>query len=164
MKRKALLVLFGVLLVLTACGKQTTKTPEIPSASLQETPTSLEQEVYTEEDILDIFQGYAYADPSNRRVIGCAVMEESQYGVFGVVQYTTDDQQGSQFDFIRQNAPPLCAGVYAESLENSLEYWKSDSVSCQILDEKGNVHICIITYYETEIEQGFRMETEQKEG
>lgn len=128
-------------------------TSEAPTVSL-----------FTEAELLDLFYGYAYADPANRMVTGCAVMPESDYGIIGVVQYTTEDEEGCLFDFLRAEGPPLQAGVEASPVADTLQHAGKDTVHCDIIGDDGDVHVCRLSFYQNDIEYGFKLETNQKEG
>lgn len=118
----------------------------------------------TEAELLDLFYGYAYADPANRVVTGCAVMPESDHGIIGVVQYTTEDDEGCLFDFLRAEGPPLQAGADAVPIANTLQYAVKDTVTCDIIGEGGAVYVCRLSFCQNEMEYGFKLETKLKEG
>lgn len=120
--------------------------------------TSICRNSVTEEDLLNIFQGYAYADPSNRVVLDCVVLPESAYGILGVVQYTTEDYAGCWFDFIG-SGQPKSTGVEAVPFEHAdLQADGPDAVSCKMRTLSGDTAVFTIAYYETEI--GFAIESE----
>lgn len=154
MKKEILIVLFLLLsCILPACKEtevlQAAETTALPQA----------QSPYTKEMILDIFNGYAYADPANRTVIDCVVMEESQYGILGVVQYTTEDYEGCWFDFLTTGVP-LTAGIEAlPTGEKNLAFRESDTVTCR-LTTNGEVHTYTLSFYRNDLETGFRLSSD----
>lgn len=127
----------------------------------QEAPTV---SLFTEAELLDLFYGYAYADPANRIVTGCTVMPESDHGIIGVVQYITEDDEGCLFDFLRAEGPPLQAGVEASPVADTLQFVIKDTVTCEIIGTDGEVCVCKLSFYQNDIEYGFKIETKQKEG
>lgn len=158
-----ILVLVAAIFLLTGCAGEIAETTptQITETTVAEEPLPVQQ--ITEQDILDIFNGYAYADSSNRVAVACIVMEESENDIIGVVQYTVDDYEGTCFDFIRSDGFPLKAGVNAKTTGDSLKFIAADTVQCQLLDENGEVFGCKITYYADSIEIGFKIETVQEE-
>lgn len=132
--KKAVPVILLVLCLLAGCGAKSDVSTESSAPETTAYPTG---EQYTEQDILNIFNGYAYADPSNRAVVDCVLVPDSSYGIIGVVQYTTDDYDGCWFDFLTKERP-LPVGIQAPPAEDSvLEYIGKDTVSFQLLDDSG---------------------------
>lgn len=157
-------ILLGVcvlLVILSGCTKNETLPIQKETTTTAETtvPKQTEAVCYTEADILDMFNSYAYADPSNRIVIDCVVMEESEYGILGVVQYTTEDYDGCWFDFLTGGVP-LTAGIEAAPTgEKTLTFLESDAVICQ-LTVNGEIHTFTLSYYRNDLENGFRVSSE----
>lgn len=150
-----------LLVILSGCTKNETLPIQKETTTTTETtvPKQTEALRYTETDILDMFNGYAYADPSNRIVIDCVVMEESEYGILGVVQYTTEDYDGCWFDFITGGAP-LTAGIEASPTgEKTLTFLEGDTVDCQLI-VKEEVHTFTIAFYRNNLENGFQILSE----
>lgn len=149
------------LVALLGCTKSETLPEQTETVVAVETAASKQTEAvcYTEADILDMFNGYAYADPCDRTVIDCVVMEKSEYGILGVVQYTTEDYDGCWFDFLTGGVP-LTAGIDASpSGEKTLAFLKKDTVTCQ-LTVNGNVHTFTLSYYRNDLENCFRISSE----
>lgn len=141
-----------LMMLLPGCTEERNKNPE----TLRPLP-----DVYSEEDILNLFMGYAYADTDNRVVLDCAVMEESLCGVIGVVQYTTDDYGGCWFDFLTEGVP-MTAGVDAAAGEiGSLECIGMDTVRCQMRSFSREEFVCEIKAYQNAGETGFSVTTKE---
>lgn len=143
-----------ICLSLTGCTAAGETEPQTAKAETEAVPS------YTEQDILDMFNGYAYADPANRVVIDCVVLPESDYGILGVVQYTTDDYDGCWFDFLTEAAPHT-AGVEAlPAGEKTLEYVCADTITCQLVNDEAAPFACQITFYQNDLETGFKIVSE----
>lgn len=146
------------LVTLSGCTKSETLPAQTETTLAEETTVSRQTEAlcYTEMDILDMFNGYAYADPSNRTVIDCVVMEVSEYGILGVVQYTTEDYDGCWFDFLTGGVP-LTAGIEATPIaEKTLSFQEKDAVTCQLF-LNGKIHTFTLSYYRNDLENCFQI-------
>ena len=132
-KRIFLLILCIVVFSVAGCNQS------LPEAS------GIQQSAWTEEELLDFFRGYAYADPAERTVTACAVFPDLFYGIAGVVQYTAEEEFGCGFDFIR-NGQPLSLWLEAEPHSGSVLLYQGDgSVRSELLDAQGRAHIYTIS-------------------
>lgn len=152
-KLKLLLVMYILLHLAVGCARsrEVFKTETAaPETTVLNTTAPIEENGWTEQDLLNYFNGYSYADPANRLVIDCAVIPDSAYGVYGVVQYITDDEEGCCFDFIR-NGRPLPVTIWAKpSGKDTLAYIGRDTVCVELLDDNGQPHIFTIAFVENE--------------
>lgn len=116
------------------------------------------REVWSEADLLDFFNGYAYADPANRKAVACVVFPDSDRDIAGVVQYTTEDDSGCGFDFIRRYDKPLQLWMEAEPVEKPVLTWMGqDTICCELLDAYGQTHMYTISCTEENSEYEFHI-------
>lgn len=145
---------------LTACNVETVKDKEtkVSEAIRQESTSSVEIKHLSEQDVMALF--YQCGDRLEANVIDCVVVSESDYGILGVVQYTTEGYNGCMFDFLT-NDVPLCTGVGALPADtDSLEYLGGDTVSCQLVNEDGVTNTYKVSFYRSDIEYGFKVVSE----
>lgn len=125
--------------------------------TLEEEPTVPQ---ITRQEILDLFQGYAYADPDNKQAVDCVAVTDSAFGLLAVVLYTTDDYDGCSLDYINRDG--ACVGrigigdVPAE--EPQLTYLGDGALSCRLVHADGSSYLCKIYYVTNEVETLFRVE------
>lgn len=124
-------------------------------------PEPLHKEVWSESDLLDFFNGYAYADPADRMVTACVVFPDSDWDITGVVQYTTEDDSGCGFDFIRSNGKPLRLWMDAEPSENPvLICMGKDTICTELRDAYGQTHMYTISLADENREYEFHITSE----
>ena len=162
MSRRTIFLLILVICIgfLTACHVETEKnTVTEPSEGMHQEATDwVEKEPMSEQDVMAVF--YQHRDRFEVNVIDCVVVSESDYGILGVVQYTTEDYDGCMFDFLT-NDVPLCAGVGALPTDiGSLEYMGEDTISCQLVDRNGVTSTYKVSFYRSDIEYGFKVVSE----
>lgn len=143
---------------LVACHVETGKDGISTETKHLEASDPVEREPMSEQDVMALF--YQHRDRLEVNIIDCVVVSESNYGILGVVQYTTEDYDGCMFDFLT-NDVPLSAGVGASPAETgSLEYLGEDTVSCQLVKENGVPQTYKVSFYRSDIEYGFKVVSE----
>lgn len=159
--KKYLLALILVLFLSGGSGaaqKLPDREAQIDDAILRESSEARNDSQWTEQELLAAFD--QYAEPGTV-VIDCAALEASVCDIVGVVQYTTEDYSGCWFDFIKREGIPRTGGVEAKPVEEkTLTCTGADTVSCTLLKEDGTAFTCSITYYENDVETGFRLVSE----
>lgn len=102
MKKKLLLSFMCMMILLAAgCGsKEAVRSAEISFSDEKETIPEITEREYTKEEILDLFYGYAYADPDERRALDCAVVTDGAYNLMGIVMFTTEEENDCGFDYL----------------------------------------------------------------
>lgn len=146
MKRIVALLLMLFLL----CGCSSTESPA-PAAE------TAQAETWTEDGLLEVFQQHAR---EGAQVVDCALMEQSDYGIAGVVQYTLTDDDVCRFDFIRNDGTLNRIGMeFLTDGEETLAIAGPDSFSFRAIEGDGLVYTMTISYYEdTQTgEKGFRV-------
>lgn len=162
MSRRTIFLLILVICIgsLTACHAETEKNMVTePSEGMRQEATDwVEKEPMSEQDVMDVF--YRHRDRLEVNVMDCVVVSESDYGILGVVQYTTEDYDGCMFDFLT-NDVPMRTGVGALPTDTgSLEYMGEDTISCQLVDENGVTSTYKVSFYRSDIEYGFKVVSE----
>lgn len=135
------------------------QTETVPTeTTLQITEPTLPQ--LTKQDILDLFNGYAYADPDNKQAVDCVAVTDSAFGLLAVVLYTTDDYDGCSLDYIsREGACVGRIGIGAAPAEEpQLTYLGDGALSCQLVHTDGKAYLCKIFYISNEEGTYFRVE------
>ena len=146
--------------LLTGCARETgTELVQEGTTVVTETTVSTEPTL-TEKDILDLFHGYAYADPADREAADCVVVTDFAYDLMGVVMYTSTDGEGSFFDFLSKDGIVIgqieLGALPAE--DPALEYLGNGGLSCQLLNIDGSSYICKIFYtYDEENGTNFKI-------
>lgn len=119
-----------------------------PETAASETTAPIQTNPVTEQELLDLFNGYAYADPANRVAVDCAVVTDYAYDLIGVVMYTTDDEAGCSFDFLGKDGSCVGRiGIGSTPTENAnLEYLGTGVFTSQMLHTDGGSYLCRIIY------------------
>lgn len=117
----------------------------------------------TKQMILDLFNGYAYADPDNKRAVDCVVVTDDAFGLMGIVQYTTDDYDGCWFDYLGQdgNLKGVVGIPSVTSVAGTLKYQENGTIACRFVDD--NESNCLYTIHYTNDGNGnidFNVETQ----
>lgn len=110
-----------------------------------------------EEQLLDVFQQNAR---EGSQVMDCEIMEHSDYGIAGVVQYTLTDDNLCRFDLIRNDGTLNRIGMeFLTDGEETLAIAGPDSFSFRAIEADGSVYTLTISYYEDAQtgEKGFRV-------
>lgn len=161
MKKLCLLVLLAFLL--SGCSAQGTEKEQLemnrPTETFfRESPDDHQDPRWTEQELLTAF--YQYAEMGTV-VIDCVILEDSVCDIVGVVQYTLPEETGCWFDFIDNQGRPKTGGVEAPPSEKgTLTCAGIDTVSCRLRKAEDTEFTCRITYYESDLETGFRIATE----
>lgn len=151
-----------ILLFLTGCAAASVQysdidVPPLETTFFRESSADHDDPRWTEQELLTAF--YQYAEDGTI-IIDCVILDDSAWGMAGVVQYTTEDYPGCCFDFIRAQGLPRSVGV--ESLpagRDTLTCVGPDSVTCSLLENDGSEYLCTVTYYENlnNSETGFKV-------
>lgn len=111
----------------------------------------------TEEQLLEVFQQNAR---EGAEVKDCVLMEQSDYDIAGVVQYTLTGDDVCRFDIIRNDGTLNRIGMeFLTDGEETLAAAGPDSFSFRAIEGDGSVYTMTITYYEDAEtgEKGFRV-------
>lgn len=150
--RKYLLLLIVLIILLSGCGKNIAESAAAGDQT-GEGAAVIRVEL-SEPEIQNMFLEYA---ESGWIMVDCVPVTDSDYGIVGVVQYTTEEYDGCCFDFLRMDGP-LQVGVGANPAgEDRLVYLGGDTVTCELVRETGEIYTCTVSYYETETEIGFQV-------
>ena len=162
--KKKLLFSFMCLVILLAAGcgsKEAVRSAEISLSDEKEAVPEITEREYTKEEILNLFYGYAYADPDERRALDCVVVTDDAYDLMGIVMFTTEEENECGFDYLRRDGTLAGHIGFEESpAENiQLEYLENGCISCQMQREDGSGYTCRILYTLDETGTDFTVET-----
>ena len=141
-----------IIALLTGCSRGAEKTDALSENTAGESSGPVIRMELSELEIQNMFLAYAEA---GWIMVDCVPVTDSDYGIIGVVQYTTCEDKGCCFDFLKLNGP-MKIGVGARPAgEDRLVYMGGDTISCELLKNGGEIYTCTVSYYETESEIGF---------
>ena len=147
-------MLLLIVFALSACADPSEETSPSTEAQAKETSASAASTELTLSDIKNRF--FDYAQPG-WEMLDCVTVTDSEYGIIGVVQYTTQDYAGCRFDFLKLDGV-FQTGVGAlPAGEDRLVYTGNDTVSCELLKNNGEAYTCTISYYESGSGCGFKI-------
>lgn len=156
---KRIFAIFCLLTMLCGCASASAGAEAAPAAE-----TTAAAELWTEERLLEICRENAR---EGAEVMDCVIVEESQCGIVGAVQYTLEDPQLCRFDFIKADGSICRMGMeFITDGEKTLTCASADQISCKLFREDGSAYIATILYYEDQEtqEKGFKVSEENTEG